>query len=109
MAWIVGIVFGLCAAAIHTYVPEQTLTYLWVMATTMSLGAWKRERPWRWIIAVFPWVPVTDIVHKIMRPQQVSRAAVWGALLVGLAALPGAYGGSFMRGMIENIFLKKER
>jgi hypothetical protein len=108
MTWIVGILFGLCAAAIHVYVPEQGLTFLWVMATTMILGLWKRERPWRWIIAVVPWVPIADIAHKILRPQQVSRAEVWGALLVGLAAVPGAFGGSYMRLMIENIFHKKE-
>jgi hypothetical protein len=108
MAWIVGVIFGLCAAAIHLYVPEQGLTFLWVMATTMILGLWKRERPWRWIIAVVPWVPIADIVHKIQRPQQVSRAAVWGALLVGLAAVPGAFGGSYMRLMIQNIFQKKD-
>ncbi len=104
--WIVGIVFGLLAAVIHVLVPEQGLTFLWVMMTTMILGCWKREAPWRWILLVVPFVPVADIAHKILRPQQVSRASMWGAVLIALVAVPGAYGGSYMRQMINNIFGK---
>jgi hypothetical protein len=104
--WIVGIVFGALAAVIHVLVPEQGLTFLWVMMTTMILGCWKREAPWRWILLVVPFVPVADIAHKILRPQQVSRASMWGAVLIALVAVPGAYGGSYMRQMINNIFGK---
>jgi hypothetical protein len=109
LAWFVAIIFGLCAAAIHLLVPEQGLTFLWVMATTMILGVWKRDRPWRWIILIVPFIPIADFAHKFIRPAQVSRAALWGALLTFLAAIPGAYGGSYMRLMIDNIFLKKEQ
>ncbi len=109
MVWLVGILFGVCAAAIHLLVPEQGLTFLWVMATTMILALWKRDRPWRWIVLIVPFVPIGDLVHKFVRPAQVSRAALFGAILTSLAAIPGAYGGSYMRLMIENIFLKKEQ
>ncbi len=107
MVWIVGAVFGVVAAAIHVYVPEQGLTFLWVMFATMVLGVWHRERPWRWILLVVPLVPIVDIVRKIEHPAQVSRANVWGALLVVLASVPGAYGGAYMRLMMENILGKK--
>ncbi len=109
MVWIVGVIFGLCAAAIHLLVPEQGLTFLWVMATTMVLGVWKRERPWRWILLIVPFVPIADFAYKFIRPAQVPRAALFGALLTCLAAVPGAIGGSLMRLMIDNIFPKKER
>jgi hypothetical protein len=107
--WIIGIVFGALAAVIHVLVPEQGLTFLWVMMTTMILGCWKRHAPWRWILLVVPFVPIADIVHKFMRPQQVSRASMWGAVLIALVAVPGAYGGSYMRQMINNIFGKPSR
>jgi hypothetical protein len=105
--WIIGVIFGLLAAAIHVLVPEQGLTFLWVMLTTMILGCWKREAPWRWMLLVVPCIPIADLVHKILRPQQVSRAAMWGAVLMILPSVAGAYGGSYMRLMIDNVFLKK--
>jgi len=105
--WVVGVLFGLLAAAIHVLVPEQGLTFLWVMLTTMILGCWKREAPWRWIVLVVPFVPIADLVHLIVRPQQVSRASMWGSVLIFLAAVPGAYGGAYMRMMIDNIFGKR--
>lgn len=107
VVWVVGVLFGLLAAAIHVLVPEQGLTFLWVMLTTMILGCWKREAPWRWIVLVVPFVPIADLVHLIVRPQQVSRASMWGSVLILLAAVPGAYGGAYMRLMIDNIFGKR--
>lgn len=106
MVWVIGVLFGICAAALHLLIPEQGLTFLWVMASTMILGVWKRERPWRWIVLVVPFIPISDIVYKILRPAQVSRASMFGAMLTVLAAVPGAYGGSYMRLMIDNIFNK---
>jgi hypothetical protein len=105
--WITGLLFGLIAAAIHVLVPEQALTLLWVMITTMALGVWKREAPWRWILLIVPFIPAADLVHKILRPQQVSRAVIWFAILIVLPAIAGAYGGSYMRLMIDNVFHKK--
>ena len=105
--WIVGVMFGLLAAVIHLLLPEQGLTFLWVMLSTMILGVWKRDAPWRWMILVVTWVPLADIIHKVVRPQQVSRAALWGAGLLILASVPGAYGGSYGRLMIDNVFGKK--
>ena len=102
--WIVGVFLGLIAAAVHLIVPEQGLTFLWVMVSTMILGCWKRDAPWRWIVLVVPFIPIADGIHKFLRPMQVSRAAMWGSALAILAAIPGAFGGSYMRQMIENIF-----
>ena len=106
--WIVGTCFGVIAALAHLYVTEQGLTFLWVMLSTMILGCWKREAPWRWILLVVLFVLIADLIHKFLRPMQVSRASLWGAALSLLAAVPGAYGGSYMRLMIDNIFLHKE-
>ncbi len=96
------------AAAVHRLVPEQGLTFLWVMLSTMILGTWKRESPWRWILLVVPFIPIADTIHKILRPQQVSRAVLWGSVLMLLPAVAGAFGGSYMRLMIDNIFLHKD-
>jgi hypothetical protein len=104
--WIVGGIFGVLAAAIHVLVPEQGLTFLWVMLTTMILGCWKRESPWRWMLLVVPWILIADFLHKFLRPQQVSRAALWGAVLMVMPSIAGAYGGSYMRLMIDNGFGK---
>ena len=106
--WIVGVLFGVIAAAVHVLIPEQGLTFLWVMLSTMILGCWKREAPWRWIVLVVPFVPIADGIHKFLRPMQVSRAALWGSAFSLLAAVPGAIGGSYMRLMIDNIFRHKE-
>lgn len=95
------------AAAIHLLIDEPGLTFLWVMLSTMILGVWKRHAPWRWIVLVVPFIPLGDFVHKILRPQQVSRPTLFVAVLIVLAAVPGAYGGAYMRLMIENIFAKK--
>ena len=83
-------------------VPEQGLTFLWVMlshhdprvagsATRRGVGSCSSFRSFR--------LPMSS--HKFVRPQQVSRASMWGSVLISLAAVPGAYGGSYMRQMIE--------
>jgi hypothetical protein len=108
MAWLVGFVFGLIAAAIHLLLPEQGLTFLWVMIATMILGFWERQAPWRWVILVVPFIPIADFVHKFLQSEQETRASLWGALLMVLPAIAGSYGGSFMRLAMQNLFKKNQ-
>ncbi len=106
-AWIAGTVSGVMAAICHRFVPEQGLTLLWVMFSTMVLGCWKPHRPWRWTLLVGLVVPAEAVFHKISCPAQVARAEVYGSFLALLPALVGAYGGSFMRRMVQNVWPQK--
>ncbi len=106
-AWVVATVFGVVAAVCHRMVPEQGLTLLWVMFSTMVLGCWKLHRPWRWTLLVGLFVPAEAVLHKISYPAQVARAAIYGSFLALLPALIGAYGGHFMRRMVQNVWPQK--
>lgn len=106
--WIAGVVFGIVAALGYLFVPEPGLALLWAMFSTMVLGCWRPERPWRWTLLVGLIVPIGAVVHKIIRPEQVTRGLLYGSLLASVPAILGAYGGSFMRRTVETVFLKKD-
>ena len=94
----------LCVAAglLDVKLGDLLLTAMWVLASTMVLGGLRPERPWRWIVAVAIWVPLTQLVAFLFMQQKPYRAQIYESFLGFLTGIAGAYGGSVLRrGIVE--------
>ena len=107
VAYGIAVVLGVAAGWVNQKVSDPLLTALCVLAFSMTLGAWRPARPWRWVLLVWVGVPlVLAYYHWIVRwPHE--RAQVYGAFLQVLAASAGSFGGYFLRQMIDHVFLGK--
>ena len=106
--YILAMALGLFSGWVNQTVDDALLTALCVLAFTMILGVWKKQRPWRWVLLVWVGVPaVLAYYHFVVRWPH-DRGQVYGAFLQLLAASAGGFGGHFMRQMIDNVFLKQD-
>ncbi|MGA9981791.1 MAG: hypothetical protein WBQ08_24455 [Candidatus Sulfotelmatobacter sp.] len=82
-------------------------TALLVVASCMLLGTLRPRWPWRWVVVVGGLVPVTEFVAYVILTVKPTRAQVYGSFLAFLPGIAGAYGGSLMRGVIDNLWQGK--
>jgi hypothetical protein len=108
IAYLIAVVLGLFSGWVNQFVSDPLLTALCVLAFSMFMGVWKKQRPWRWMLIVWLGVPLMlAYYHYVVRLPH-NRGQVYGAFLQILAASAGAHGGHFMRQMIDHVFLKQE-
>ena len=109
--WPFGIAMaaGILAGILHVKVGDLLLTALFVLASTMLLGALRPERPWRWILIVGASVPLLQLLAYCLLAEKPYRAQIYESFLGFLTGTAGAYGGSLGRRALENIFDEKRR
>jgi len=88
-------------------IDDLLLTALIGLASSMLLGLLRPRRPWRWVVAIGIFVPLTELGAYILMAVRPSRAQIYGSFLVFLPGIAGAYGGSLMRGVLDNLVQKK--
>ena len=108
MIYGIAIALGLFSGWVNQKVDDALLTALCVLAFSMIMGVWKKQRPWRWLLLVWIGVPIVLAYYQFVVRWPHDRGQVYGAFLQVLAASAGANGGHFMREMIDHVFLKRE-
>ena len=88
-------------------VDDLLFTALLVLGSCMMLGLLRRRWPWRWVVIVGIFVPLTELAAYKILAVKPSRAQVYGSFLTFLPGIAGAYGGSIMRGVIDNLLQGK--
>lgn len=106
--YILAILFGLFSGWVNEKVNDALLTSLCVLAFTMLLGVWKKDRPWRWLVLVWIGIPIALACYQWVEHWTHDRSQVYAAFLQILAASAGAHGGHYMRDMIDHVFLKQD-
>ncbi len=101
--YILAVVFGIFAGWVDVKVGDLLFTALLVLAPCILLGALRPQRPWRWTVLVGVFVPLADLLAYVMLTQKPDRAQIYESFLAFLPGLVGAYGGSLMRGVINNV------
>jgi hypothetical protein len=104
ISYLIAIVLGVLAGLINLKVDDLLLTALLVLAFTMALGLAAPGRPWRWAFLVAAWVPLSLLLARVLFAQPTYRAQIYGSFLGFLPGIVGAYGGAFMRKLIQNLF-----
>jgi hypothetical protein len=82
---------------------DLLLTALLVLAACMLLGLLRPQRPWRWVVMVGAFIPLTELAAYLISAVKPSRAQVYGSFLASLPGIAGAYGGSLMRCVADNL------
>jgi hypothetical protein len=76
---------------------------LLVLAACIALGLIRPRRPWRWVVAVGVFIPLTEFAAYIVEAAKPTHGQIYGSFLASLPGIAGAYGGSFMRGVVNNL------
>jgi TctA family transporter len=103
LAALCGIGAGWADVAIN----DLLFTALLVLSSCMMLGLLRPRWPWRWVVMVGIFVPLTELAAYVVLTVKPTRAQVYGSFLAFLPGIAGAYGGSLMRGVAENLRQKK--
>jgi hypothetical protein len=99
LAALAGIATGWADIAVN----DLLLTALLVLATCIALGLMRPRRPWRWVVVVGAFIPLTEFAAYVVRAAKPTHAQIYGSFLASLPGIAGAYGGSFMRGVVNNL------
>ncbi|HTW31214.1 MAG TPA: hypothetical protein VMD76_06020 [Candidatus Sulfotelmatobacter sp.] len=94
---------GIGAGLADVFVNDLLFTALLVVMACMGLGLARPRWPWRWVLIVGVFIPLTELVAYKVQGIQPAPGQVYGAFLAFFPGIAGAYGGSFLRGVIENL------
>jgi len=103
----VAVVLGILSGVLQAALRDPLLTTLLVTASTMFLGFMRPPRPWRWTLIVALLVPATMIAANLLHYySDLTRAGIYGTVLMTFPGIAGAYGGHFGRGFLRQMFGK---
>ena len=84
-------------------IDDLLFTALLVLMACMLLGLLRPRWPWRWVVVGGVFVPLAELAAYLILTVKPTRAQVYGSFLAALPGIAGAYGGSLMRGVIDNL------
>ncbi len=84
-------------------VDDLLFTALLMVSACMLMGLLRPRWPWRWVLIVGAWVPLTEFAAYFLLTVKPSRGQVYGSFLAFLPGIAGAYGGSVVRGVMRNL------
>ena len=99
LAALCGVVAGCADVAID----DLLFTALLVVLACMLLGMLRPRWPWRWVVTVGIFIPLTELAAYEVLTVKPSRAQIYGSFLAFLPGVAGAYGGSVMRRVVDNL------
>lgn len=94
---------GAATGWVDVAVNDLLFTALLVLMACMLLGLLRPRRPWRWVLVVGVFIPLTELAAYLMLTVKPTRAQVYGSFLAFLPGVAGAVGGSVVRGVIDNL------
>jgi TctA family transporter len=84
-------------------VNDLLFTALLVLSACILLGMLRPRWPWRWVLVVGVCIPLTEVAAYVILTVKPTRAQVYGAYLAFLPGIAGAYGGSILRRVLDNL------
>jgi hypothetical protein len=99
LAALCGVGAGWADVAIN----DLLLTALLVLSACILLGMLRPRWPWRWVLVVGLCIPLTEMAAYMMLTVKPTRAQVYGSYLAFLPGIAGAYGGSILRRVLDNL------
>ena len=99
LAALCGIGTGWADVAVN----DLLFTALLVLSSCMLLGMLRPRWPWRWVVAVGVFIPLTEFAAYLISTIKPTRAQIWGSFLASLPGIAGAYGGSLMRRVLDTL------
>jgi len=94
---------GIGAGCADVAVDDPLFTALLMLSACMLLGLLRPRWPWRWVVMVGVFIPLTELAAYMILTVKPTRAQIYGSFLTFLPGIAGAYGGSFMRNVVDNL------
>ncbi len=94
---------GVAAGWADVAVNDLLFTALLVLASCILLGLLRPRWPWRWVLIVGAFVPLTEFAAYLVLTVKPTRAQIYGSFLAFFPGIAGAYGGSVVRAVIDNL------
>ena len=94
---------GIGTGIVDVAIDDLLFTALLVLMACMLLGLLRPRWPWRWMVVVGIFIPLTELAAYLIRTVKPTRAQVYGSFLTALPGIAGAYGGAVVRGVVDNL------
>jgi ABC-type multidrug transport system permease subunit len=101
--YLVAAIAGVGTGWVDVAIDDLLFTALLVLMACMLLGMLRPRWPWRWVIVVGIFVPLTELAAYLILTVKPTRAQVYGSFLAALPGIAGAYGGATVRAVIDNL------
>ena len=101
--YVLAAVAGIGTGWADVVVNDLLFTALLVLMACMLLGLLRPRWPWRWVVVVGMFIQLTELAAYLTLTVKPTRAQVYGSFLAALPGIAGAYGGSLMRGVVDNL------
>ncbi len=103
--WMYGVaaLAGIGTGYADVVINDLLFTALLVLMACMLLGLLRPRWPWRWVVVVGMFIPLSELAAYMVLTVKPTRAQVYGSFLASLPGVAGAYGGSLMRGVLDNL------
>jgi len=105
--YILAAICGIGAGAADVFIDDLLFTALIVVAAGIMLGILRPRHPWRWVIAVGVFIPLTEVAAYYLLTVKPSRAQMYASCLIFLPGIAGAYGGAVFRNVVNNLLQGK--
>ena len=105
--YLVAVLCGVGAGWADVMLNDLLFTAMLVLASCMLLGILRPHWPWRWVLAVGAFIPLTELAAYLVLTVKPSRAQVYGSFLAFFPGIAGAYGGSVVRAVVDNLKNKR--
>jgi ABC-type multidrug transport system permease subunit len=99
LAAVCGIGTGWADVAIN----DLLFTALLVLMACILLGMLRPRGPWRWVLVVGLFVPLTELAAYLILTVKPTRAQVYGSFLAFLPGIAGSYGGAVLRRVMDRL------
>jgi ABC-type multidrug transport system permease subunit len=94
---------GIATGWADVVVDDLLFTALLVLSSCMLLGLLRPRWPWRWVLTVGAFVPLTELAAYLVLTVKPTRAQIYGSFLAFFPGVAGAYGGAIMRRVADNL------
>jgi len=101
--YVLGALAGIGTGLVDVVVNDLLFTALLVLMACMLLGLLRPRWPWRWVVVVGMFVPLSELAAYVVMTVKPTRGQVYGSFLASLTGVAGAYGGALMRGVVDNL------
>jgi len=82
---------------------DLLFTALLVLSACILLGILRPRWPWRWVLTVGVFVPLSELGAYLVLTVKPTRAQIYGSFLAFLPGIAGAYGGAVLRRVMDNL------
>jgi hypothetical protein len=101
--YVLAALAGIATGCVDVIVNDLLFTALLVLSACMLLGIARPRQPWRWVVIVGFFIPLTELAAFLVLTVKPSRGQIWGSFLASLPGIAGAYGGALLRGVVDNL------